>query len=230
MDRHTLYALLAPLLVTAVAMPSTMAHAAAPAAPAAVPEAACALVAAPGTNPQEFDLNLTGFGANQNVNITGPENFTVTTDGQGASTTEDVKKGNYTAKPRGGQNNQNRSVGCTKPARTPSTTTTVKISDVEIQLAFTDPNVIDCSKPHNVTFTGMLTGTGRGDTAVKWTSGGRTTDSTVKFTEPTSGTVFVARYAGRSAPSTSVPKVTASLVAGNASDDRTFSVQCSPGT
>lgn len=142
MNRHARYALLAPLLVSAVAMPSTMARAAAPAAPAAAPQAACALVAAPNTNPQEFDLTLTGFRANQNVEIKGPEQFTVTTDQQGNAKTEDVKKGNYTAKPKGqgqGQGNQNRSVSCSKPARGTTTTTAVRITDVDVAAPATNP-------------------------------------------------------------------------------------------
>ncbi|MER5812703.1 hypothetical protein ABT143_31720 [Streptomyces sp. NPDC002033] len=232
MNRHARFALLTPLLVSAVAMPATMAHAAAPAAPAAAPAAACALVAAPNTNPQEFDLTLTGFKPNQNVAVTGPEKFTVTTDGQGKSTTEDVKKGNYTAKARGGQGqdhgNQNRSVGCTKPARVPATT--VKITDVDISGAATTPAEVNCAVPQNVVFTGKLTGTGTGDVEATWRSGAKTSVPTVKFTAPDTATSFTAKFPGRPAPNAAMPQVAASLTVGNASDSFTFTLKCAPNT
>ncbi|MFD8985156.1 hypothetical protein [Streptomyces sp. NPDC059564] len=232
MNRHARYALLAPLLVTAVAMPSTMAHAAAPAAPAAAPQAACALVAAPNTNPQEFDLTLTGFRANQNVGITGPEQFTVTTDQQGNAKTEDVKKGNYTAKPKGGQGqgNQNRSVGCTKPARGTTTTTTVRITDVDVAAPATNPEV-DCSVPQSVTFTGKLTGTGTGEVEVFWQGNSKASSPLVKFTAPdTSAGSFTSKSNTRSAPTQPAPVAAAQLTVGKVSDSTFVTLKCKTGT
>ncbi|MET8754984.1 hypothetical protein ABZW32_33550 [Streptomyces sp. NPDC004667] len=227
MNRHARYALLTPLLVSAVAMPSTMARAASASAPAAVPQATCALVAAPNTNPQEFDLTLTGFRANQSVRVTGPEKFTLTTDGQGAATNEDVKKGTYNATVQG--NNQGKkTITCTKPART--TTTAVHITDVDVSAPATSPEV-DCSVAQNVTFTGKISGTGTGDVEVSWTGSNKSSSPTVKFTAPdTAAAPFTVKSTARSAPSTTPPQVFAQLTAGKASDSASFKLKCKAGT
>ncbi|ATZ28406.1 hypothetical protein ACFZBM_10420 [Streptomyces lavendulae] len=229
MNRHARYALLTPLLVSAVAMPSTLARAAATSsAPAAVPRATCALVAAPNTNPQEFDLTLTGFRANQSVRITGPEKFTLTTNGAGAATNEDVTKGTYNATVQG--NNQGKkTITCTKPART--TTTAVHVTDVDVSAPATSPEV-DCSVAQSVTFTGKISGTGTGDVDLAWTgSNSKTSSPTVKFAAPnTAATPFTVKSTARSAPSTNPPQVFAQLNAGKASDSATFKLKCKAGT
>ncbi|WP_371680174.1 hypothetical protein [Streptomyces sp. NBC_01276] len=228
MNRHARYALLTPLLVSAVAMPSTMARAAvASSAPAAVPQAACALVAAPNTNPQEFDLTLTGFRSNQSVRITGPEKFTLTTDGAGAATNEDVKKGTYNATVQG--NNQGkRTITCGKPART--TTTAVRVSDVDITGASTTPASVDCTVAQNVTFTGKVAGSGTGDVDLQWTgSSGKNSNPTLKFTGPeTAAPSFVVRSTPRTKAADPAPVVSATLLAGKAQDFFVFTLKCNP--
>ncbi|MFE2148418.1 hypothetical protein ACFXJO_36215 [Streptomyces lavendulae] len=229
MNRHARYALLTPLLVSAVAMPSTLARAAATSsAPAAVPQATCALVAAPNTDPQEFDLTLTGFRANQSVRISGPEKFTLTTDGQGAATNEDVKKGTYNATVQG--NNQGKkTITCTKPARTASTT--VRVTDVDVSGPATNPEV-DCSVAQNITFTGKISGTGTGDLDLSWSgSNGRQSSPTVKFTAPsTAAAPFTVKSTPRAAAAANAPQVFARLSAGKAADEAVVSLKCKAGT
>ncbi|MGO4462663.1 hypothetical protein AB4039_36050 [Streptomyces sp. M-16] len=227
MNRHARSALLTPLLVSAVAMPSTMARAAvASSAPAAVPQAACALVAAPNTNPQEFDLTLTGFRANQSVRISGPEKFTLTTDGQGAATNEDVKKGTYNATVQGNQGK--KTITCTKPART--ATTAVRVSDVDITGASTTPASVDCTVAQNVTFTGKVTGSGTGDVELQWSgSSGKSSNPTLKFTGPeTAAPSFVVKSNPRTKATDPAPTVSATLTAGKAQDFFRFTLKCNP--
>ncbi|MFB0632226.1 hypothetical protein [Streptomyces sp. AB3(2024)] len=231
MIRHARYALLTPLLVSAVAIPCTTAQAAvASSAPAAAPQATCALVAAPNTNPQEFDLVLTGFRPNQNVNLSGPAKFTLITDGQGSKTNEDVPKGTYTATAKTQGRNQGKLVvPCSKPART--TTTAVHVTDVNVSAPATSPEV-DCSVAQSITFTGQITGTGTGDVELSWTgSNGKTSSPTAKFTAPdTAAAPFTVKSTPRAAPSTNQPSVFAQLTAGKASDSATFKLKCRAGT
>ncbi|MFD9357265.1 hypothetical protein [Streptomyces sp. NPDC060031] len=229
MNRHVRYALLAPLAASAVALTPAMAAHASPAAPAAAPQATCKLVVAPGTNPVEFDLVLTGFKAGQQVKVRGPENFTRTANPQGSFTEEDVKKGSYTARATGGRNNP--AVGCSKPTRTPATAA-ADISDVDVTGASTTPAVdIDCSVAQNVTFQGKLTGTGTGNVKYKWSGAGKTSTPTVKFTEPSTATAsFTVRAAPRAAPANPAPSVSVSLSSGDATDSLNFTLKCKAGT
>ncbi|MFD9335767.1 hypothetical protein ACFWBF_15350 [Streptomyces sp. NPDC060028] len=230
MNRHVRYALLTPLVASAVVLTPAMAAHAKPAAPAAAPQATCKLVAAPGTNPVEFDLVLTDFKAGQQIRVTGPENFIRTANQQGSFTEEDVKKGSYTAKVTGGGHN-NPAVGCGKPPRTP-VTAAADISDVEVTGASTTPAVdVDCSVAQNVTFQGKITGTGTGNVKYKWSGAGKTSTPTVKFTEPATATAsFTVRAAPRAAPANPAPSVAVTLSAGDATDSLNFTLKCKAGT
>ncbi|MBW5485101.1 hypothetical protein [Streptomyces bambusae] len=236
MNRHARHALLTPLLVSAVAVPPAMAAQAAPlgvAAPGAVPQAVCKLVVATGTNPVEFDLQLTGFRAGQQVRVEGPETFTRTVSASGSVTEEDVKKGSYTVIVRGDRNNRGMTVSCSKPPRTPPPPATgaARVSAVDITGASTSPAEVDCKVPQNVTFTGKITGTGTGEVSYTWTSGGRQTTPSVNFTAPETATAtFVVKSPTRAAPTDPAPKVEASLKAGSASDSAGFTLKCAPGT
>ncbi|MFE1556770.1 hypothetical protein ACFW6V_17535 [Streptomyces sp. NPDC058734] len=224
MNRHARYALLAPLLVTAVAMPSTMAAQAAPA-----PQGACKLVVAPGTNPVEYDLVMTGFKGGQLLRVSGPEEFQRNADGAGSVTEEDVKKGAYTVKSGWGRNEQ--TTGCTKAPRSPAPVK-VRITDAEITGASTTPAAVDCSKPQNVTFQGKFTGTGTGEVDYFWSGQGKQAAPSLKFNAPETATApFVVKSPTRGAPTEPAPKVVVNLSAGgNVADSSTFTLTCAPGT
>ncbi|AJF63687.1 hypothetical protein [Streptomyces vietnamensis] len=229
MNRHLRYTLLTPLAVASVALAPALAHAASAEqvsdAPAAAPLApACKLEN--GSSASEYDIILTGFTPNQKVKIVGAENINTAVDQQGAFTEQDVKKGTYHVEFGGGKKNKNQqSVNCTKPARV----TPVHISDVDITSASTTPAVdVDCSVAQSVTFKATLTGTGTGDTTVRWSSSTKSSNPVVKFTAPTTETTFVAKSAPRAAATAPAPKVFASVVAGDASDTMTFTLKCKP--
>ncbi|MER5932930.1 hypothetical protein [Streptomyces sp. NPDC002054] len=232
MNRQVRHALLTPLLVGVVAVPSTMAAQAAPApaaAPGVVPQATCQLKTAAGTNPVEFDLVLAGFRAGQQVKINGPERLTRNVSGAGALTVEDVKKGNYTVWV--GQGRNARRTDCTRDPRPPAPPPAVKISGADITGASTTPAEVNCSQPQNVTFTGKLTGSNTGNVDYIWQSGAKRVAPELKFTAPETPVVsFVVRSPTRAAPADPVPKVSAQLVAMNASDEFTFTLKCAPGT
>ncbi|MEU3722190.1 hypothetical protein [Streptomyces sp. NPDC031705] len=230
MNRHARYALLAPLLVTAVAMPPTMAAHAAPAplTPSAAPQAACKLVVAPGTNPVEYDLVMTGFRGGQLLRVSGPEKFQRNANGAGSVTEEDVKKGAYTVTSGWGRNE--RKTGCTKDPRPPAPVK-VRITDADITGASTTPAAVDCSKPQNVTFQGKFTGTGTGEVDYFWSGQGKQSAPSLKFNAPETPTgPFVVKSPTRGAPNEPIPKVTANLSAGNVADSLTFTLTCAPGT
>ncbi|MFD9268634.1 hypothetical protein ACFWB1_15975 [Streptomyces goshikiensis] len=228
MNRSARFALLTPLLVSAVAMPPTMAAHATPAAPATAPQAACALKVTPGTS--DFELELTGFKPGQQVNVEGPEKFTRTIQANGSFTEPDVTKGSYTAK--FGKNKKNRqAIGCTKaPKITP-----VRITDAEITSPEASPAEVDCSITQSVTFVGRLTGTGTGDVDYKWVSGGRSSTPSLKFTAPSTPTAgFPVKVPGRAAPPAGAASppvhVTATLTAGGSQDTQEFTLKCRAGT
>ncbi|MDX2391854.1 MULTISPECIES: hypothetical protein [unclassified Streptomyces] len=215
MNRRARYALIAPLLVTALAAPPALAAAAAPvqgqpAALAAPLQPSCKLVAAPGTNPLEFDLVLTGFGPRQNVNISGPERFTRTVSQQGAFTEQDVAKGTYTASV--GQNRNRVSVACEKPARVP-VTTPVDISDADVTPA--NPGAVNCANPTPISFQGTLSGTGAGTVKYQWEErggSGKISQPTVDFKAPSTKTVsFTVTAPPRAAANAPAPTVTVQL-------------------
>ncbi|MFF5705923.1 hypothetical protein ACFY7H_26110 [Streptomyces sp. NPDC012794] len=231
MNRHARYALLAPLLVTAVAVPPTMAAQAAPAgaAPlkaAAAPQATCRLVVAPGTNPVEFDLVMTGFRGGQLLRVTGPESFQRNANGAGSVTEENVKNGSYTVKSGWGRNEL--TTGCSKPPRPPAKP---RITSAEITGASTTPAAVDCTKPQNVTFQGKFAGTGTGEIDYHWAGQGKQIAPSVQFTAPETATApFVVKSPTRAAVTEPVPKVTVQLFTGNVSDSFTFTLTCAPGT
>ncbi|MFI9064433.1 hypothetical protein ACIGQE_21605 [Streptomyces sp. NPDC053429] len=231
MNRHAHCALLTPLMLSAVALPPTAVAQAAPAAPASAPQAACALKVAQGTNPVEFDLELSGFKPGQKVKVTGAEEFTRNVDQKGSFTEQDVKKGSYTAKTFGKNNKQAIEIGCTKPARVPTTTTAVRISDADVTAASTATPEVDCSVPQKVTFKGKLTGSGSGDVDYKWQGGSKSSSPTVKFTAPETATAdFNVTVPAHAAPTAPPPRVTATLTAGNASDALEFTLKCKANT
>ncbi|MFG2388717.1 hypothetical protein ACGFYF_07560 [Streptomyces lavendulae] len=183
-------------------------------------------MAAPNTNPQEFDLVLTGFRPNQNVNLSGPAKFTLITDGQGSKTNEDVPKGTYTATAKTQGRNQGKLVvPCSKPSRT--TTTAARITDVDVSAPTSNPEV-DCTVAQNVSFTGKIMGTGTGDVDLSWSgSSGKTSSPTVKFTGPdTAAPSFVVKSSPRAAGATNPVSVSAQLTAGKASDVANFTLKC----
>lgn len=185
MNRHGRYALLAPLLVSALALPPAMAAQAAPADESAAGLAApfnpsCKLVKAQDA-PDEFDLVLAGFKPKQKVRITGPEKFTREVNKQGSFTEQDVKKGTYTA--IAGQKKNRVSVPCTKPPRSPA----VDITGADARLVSPHRNQeVNCRRSRLATFEGTLIGKGTGSVKYAWTSSdGKRAEHTVNFTGPT---------------------------------------------
>ncbi|MHA5054785.1 hypothetical protein [Streptomyces sp. SD15] len=236
MNRHRRYALLAPLLVSSVALPPTTAAQAAPAdrPPAALSAPAgpsCKLEVAPGTKPVEFDLVLTGFKAGERVQIEGPKRFTGVINGQGKFDEENVPRGNYTVI-TGNKKTRNR-IACEKPPRTPAAPA-LDVTDADAKaIAPTGP--VDCAKPQDVKFQGTLTGTGTGTVKYVWNGpNGKQSAPSVEFTQPsTNTTVFTVTAPPRAAAADPPPKVTVRLSVpkqgpeqGISSGDVTFTLQC----
>lgn len=185
MNRHGRYALLTPLLASALAMPPAMAAQAAPADELGVALAApfnpsCKLVKAPDA-PGEFDLVLAGFKPRQEVRISGPEKFTRQVNKQGSFTEQDVKKGTYTATVQ--VKKKKVSVPCTKPPRSPA----VDITEASANLVSPGRSQsVDCRRRQRATFGGTLTGKGTGSVKYVWTSSdGKRAERTLNFTGPT---------------------------------------------
>lgn len=241
MNRHLRYALLAPLLVTSVALPSSMAaHAASadrqPAVLGATGSPSCKLEVEPGTKPPEYNLLLTGFKPNQKVRIQGPAKFGGVTDSQGKFDEENVPRGNYTVLT--GSKRHPKRIGCAKPPK-PPVQKVPDITDVDARAVFPTVPTVDCSKPQEVRFKGVLTGTGTGSVKYEWDlPNGKVSKGAVDFTQPTKDTPEVSVIApARPTPGAPNPKVTVKLAIppqgterGASSGDVTFTPACSPGT
>ncbi|MER5932968.1 hypothetical protein [Streptomyces sp. NPDC002054] len=161
MNRNRRCALLAPVLVSAVALPPTAVAAdRAPAAPAAP---SCRLVEVPlGEDGTEYDLRLLGFPAKQSVRIDGPRvKVTTRVDAKGALTREDVAHGTYRV------TFKDRRITCLSPR--PGTKGNVQVTKVEITKVFTpQPTKVNCGQPNKVELDGEITATGTGKVTFTW--------------------------------------------------------------
>ncbi|WP_328620467.1 hypothetical protein [Streptomyces sp. NBC_00354] len=184
MNRHRRLALVAPLLASSIALPPAVATAQGPPDRMPVSHTAplapvCSLKAAPGTDPVEFDLVLTGFKPGDPVKITGPKEYNGVTSPQGAFDEENVPRGNYTVTTGQGGAPQQKT-GCEKPPRPPVTPPT-GITEATVELdspAFG----VNCNVPHEVRVDGTLEGGGSGRVKYVWTSGtGKRTEKTMRF-------------------------------------------------